>query len=276
VGSSDGVCEPSGRLAVSHYAREENIMSKTSTLKPGQRLGAAVRETMRLDAWRMYLDDIPQTTIARELGVDRRTVSQLLKEQREEERAYLDAGHHYTDDFCAKHSQLRQTLTQSIRRLVNAWITEEERELALEAVIQAEHDASPAEAEGEDQLVEEETGGPRRRVSTERSLQERAGVLNMTTRAHTLRTTVPQEIAQLSRELRGSLRDEAEMLGLYAHGREQVATDYAIAQIRELMAEKSIPDNHVPIPVPSVESWPREWEPETPHYVDIGREMSKA
>jgi hypothetical protein len=98
----------------------------------------------------------------------------------------------------------------------------------------------------------------------------------MTTRAHTLRTMVPQEIAQLSRELRGSLRDEAEMLGYYAHGREQGANAANIARIRELMAEKTIPDNHAPIPVPSVESWPQEWEPETPDYLDIGGEIPKA
>jgi hypothetical protein len=238
-------------------------------------LGRELREQKKQDAWRMYLDDISRVQIAKTLGITRRTVYELLKEKREEEREYADIHHDFTDDFHARHVQTRGRLTQMMTRLNNRIIQEEQREEVIEAVIQAHHQQH-LEGDGSEE-EDAESDHPRRgRPSVRRSLQEEAGVLVMSTRAHELMMSAPRSLAALTEQYTKSLHDEAEAFGLIGRGRQLGANPAQIEAIKALLDDDSGPDNPKVPPAPRVESWPKEWEPETPVLPEGERTIAKA
>jgi hypothetical protein len=186
--------------------------------KSGHRLGAVERERLANDAWRLYLDNIPITTISRMLDLNRETVSNLIKHRREEEVARLTVeGQDLTNEFRLKHQRIRERCNWMLNWIEHFIALDEAREERLEEAIRERAEGIPLE---------------------EQTLEEQAGVLARPTRALKAMMVQPRNIAMLSHVLIKSLHEEARVLGLIGAGKRAGAVALQkMAELRALLAD---------------------------------------
>jgi hypothetical protein len=186
--------------------------------KSGHRLGAVERERSSIQAWSLYLQDIPIITISRMMGLNRETVSNLINLRREEEITRLQTvGSNVTDDFRFRHAHLRARCFQMLNRIENAIFLDDRREQRLEEVLR-ERAARVLHGEG--------------------TLEEEAGVLVETTRALRNMMSLPPNFARLAHVIMKSMRDEALILGLLGRGSSPTAIEQQrVAALRASLDE---------------------------------------
>jgi hypothetical protein len=74
--------------------------------------------------------------------------------------------------------------------------------------------------------------------------------------------SAPRNLAALVDQYQKSLHEEAEAFGLVGRNFGQAANATAAQRAMELLTAKVMPAEFELKPAPSVESWPKEWEPE--------------